>query len=414
MSNPLAIAATTVTLQSILLTGILSDPDDTDLTDTTVTILPPDKARGNGNANQLNLFLYQILPNAAWRNLNIPTQVAPGETGSPPLALTLHYLLTAFGKDNDTTLPYGHHLLCKAMSILYDHALLGPDEIRAATAASFPDSDLDKQIERVRITLQPMSLEEISKLWTGLVTQYRLSVGYEVSVALIDSTQAKKTPLPVLTRGAGDKGPVAQGSLIPPFPALTDIQFPNKQTSARLGDVLTLTGNNLDGTSVGLQFNNPLWSDPVPVAPQAGATSTQVQVQIPPGGAATWPAGFYTVSLLVQRPGETYRRTTNQLSFALAPRITVTPASAPGPTITYTAACSPEVWPDQYASLLLGDQEIVADAHATQTGTLTFQAQNLSAGTYFVRLRVDGVDSLLVNRAVTPPQFDPTQQVAVT
>lgn len=413
MSNPLAIAATTMTLQAILQSGILSDPDDTDLTDTTVTILPPDKARGNGNANQLNLFLYQILPNAAWRNMNIPTQVAQGETGSPPLALTLHYLLTAFGKDNDTTLPYGHHLLGKAMSILYDHALLGPDEIRFATSASFPDSDLDKQIERVRITFQPLSLEEISKLWTGLVTQYRLSVGYEVSVALIDSTQPKKAPLPVLTRGLNDKGVKSQANLIPPFPALSQIQFPNSQTSARLGDTLVVTGNNLDGTFIGLQFNHPLWTAPVEIAPLAGGTATQVSVQIP-NSPAVWLAGFYTVSLLVQRPGETYRRTTNQLPFSLAPRITLSPASAAGPNIGYTASCSPEVWPDQSASLLLGDQEIVADPHVSQTATLTFQAQNLIAGVYFVRVRVDGVDSLLVNRAVTPPQFDLTQRVTVT
>src|SRR5271169_381853 len=413
MSNPLAIAATTLTLQAILQTGILSDPDDTDLTDTTVTILPPDKARGNGNANQLNLFLYQILPNAAWRNMNIPTQVAQGETGNPPLALTLHYLLTAFGKDNDTTLPYAHHLLGKAMSVLYDHALLGPDEIRLATVASFPDSDLDKQIERVRITLQPMSLEEISKLWTGLVTQYRLSVGYEVSVALIDSTQPKKTPLPVLTRGPNDRGVLSQANLIPPFPAMNQVQFPNSQTSARLGDMLVVTGNNLDGTSVGLRFNHPLWTAPVEIAPLPGGTPTQVSMQIP-NSPAVWPAGFYTISLLVQRPGETYRRTTNQLSFALAPNITIAPATAAGPNISYTVTCSPEVWTEQGADLLLGDQNIAAQPHPTQTATLTFQAQNLSAGNYFVRLRIDGVDSLLVNRAVTPPVFDPTQMVTVT
>jgi hypothetical protein len=136
-------------------------------------------------------------------------------------------------------------------------------------------------------------------------------------------------------------------------------------------------------------------------------------VQIP-NSPAIWPAGFYTISLLVQRPGEMYRRTTNLLSLSLAPKITVTPASAAGPSIGYTATCSPEVWPDQYASLLLGDQEIVADAHGSQTATLTFKAQNLSAGIYFVRLRVDGVDSLLVNRAVSPPRFDVTQQVTVT
>ena len=331
MSNPLAIAATTLTLQAILQSAIVSDPADTDLTDTTVTILPPDKARGNGNANQLNLFLYQILPNAAWRNMNIPSQVATGETGNPPLALTLHYLLTAFGKDNDTTLPFGHHLLGKAMSILYDHALLGPDEIRAATSATFPGSDLDKQIERVRITLQPMSLEEISKLWTGLVTQYRLSVGYEVSVMLIDSTQPKKTPLPVLTRGPGDKGFLSQASLIPPFPALDQIQFPNSQTTVRLGENLLFTGNHLDGTKVGLVFNHPLWNAPIEI-PAPGGSPTQVAVTIP-NSPANWPAGFYTVSLMVQRPTETYRRTTNQLSFGLAPKITIAPRLPPDPTL---------------------------------------------------------------------------------
>jgi hypothetical protein len=413
VSNPVAIAATTLTLQAILQSGIVSDPSDTDLTDTTVTILPPDKARGNTSANQLNLFLYQILPNAALRNMNIPSQVMPGETGTPPLALTLYYLLTAFGKDNDTTLPYGHHLLGKAMSILYDHALLGPDEIRAATSASFSTSDLDKQVERVRITLQPLSLEEISKLWSGLVTQYRLSVGYEVSVMLIDSTQPKKTPLPVLTRGAGDKGVMSQASLVPPFPALTQIQLPNSQISALLGDKLVLTGNNLDGTSVGVVFNHPLWAAPVEVPPQLGATSTQVTVIIP-NSPAIWPAGFYTVSVMVQRAGDSYRRSTNQVSFGLAPKVTIAPANAAGPAIAYTVTVSPEVWPAQSAALLLGDQEIAANPHPAQTATLTFPAQSLSAGNYFVRLRVASVDSLLVNRAVTPPVFDSTQKVTVT
>lgn len=407
MSNPLAIAATTLTLQAILQTNIVNDPSDTDLTDTTVTILPPDKARGNASANQLNLFLYQILPNAAWRNMNIPSQVMTGETGTPPLALTLHYLITAFGKDNDTTLPYGHHLLGKTMSILYDHALLGPDEIRAATSASFPGSDLDKQVERVRITLQPLSLEEISKLWSGLVTQYRLSVGYEVSVMLIESTQPKKTPLPVLKRKV-----LSQASLVPPFPALSQIQFPNSQTSALLGDTLVLTGTNLNGTNVAVVFNHSLWTATVAIA-APGGTATQVTVTIP-NSPTIWPAGFYTVSVLVQRPGETYQRSTNQLSFGLAPKITVAPAGAAGPSITYTLTCSPEVWMEQDAAFLLGDQEIAAQPHSTQTATLTFQAQSLSAGSYFVRLRIDGVDSLLVNRAVTPPVFDPTQQVTVT
>ena len=413
MSNPVAIAATTLTLQTILQTGIVSDPTDVDLTDTTVTILPPDKARGHSSANQLNLFLYQILPNAAWRNMNIPSQVMPLETGNPPLALTLHYLVTAFGKDNDTSLPYGHHLLGKAMSILYDHALLGPDEIKSYATPSFPANNLDQQIERVRITLQPLTLDEIAKLWSGLVTQYRLSVGYEVSVMLIDSTQAKKSPLPVLTRGPSDKGFSSQASLVPPLPALNQIVFPNSQPAARLGDTLVFTGTYLDGTHIGLVFNHPLWNAPVEVAPQPGGTSSQVSAVIP-NSPAVWPAGFYTVNLMVQRPGETFRRATNQLSFGLAPKVTISPASAAGPSVTYTVTCSPEVWAGQSAVLLLSDQEVSAQPFTAKTATPTFKAQSLVAGDYFIRLRVDGIDSLLINRAVTPPAFDPTQKVTVT
>jgi hypothetical protein len=397
-------------LQAILGSSVPADPG---LTDTTVTTLPPDKARGNNNANQLNLFLYQVLPNAAWRNMNMPGQVIPGETGSPPLPLTLHYLLTAFGRDNDTVQPFSHQLLGKAMSVLYDHALLGPDEIRAATATSLPTSDLDRQVERVRITLQPMSLEEISKLWTGLATQYRLSVSYEVSVALIESTQLSRTPPPVLTRGPADQGFPSHGNLLSPFPALEEVILPNKQPSALLGDTLTLNGQNLDGTNLRVVFHHPLWASPQEIAPLAGGTATQLKVTVP-NTPALWPAGFYTVAVLVQRPLETYRRSTNELVFSLAPRVTIVPPStASASSITYTVTCAPEIRPEQRAVLLFGDQETPADPHATQTATLTFVATNVAPGDYLIRLRVDGVDSLLVNRSVTPPAFDPAQKVRV-
>src|SRR5215469_6459011 len=138
--------------------------------------------------------------------MDIPQRVRPGETGMTPLALDLHYLMTAYGRENDASQPFDHHLLGKAMSVLHDHALLGPDEIRLA----FPGSGLESQADRVRITLQPLSVEDISKLWMGFATQYRVSVGYDVSVALIDSTQSARTPLPVLARGAQDKGPLSQ------------------------------------------------------------------------------------------------------------------------------------------------------------------------------------------------------------
>ena len=125
----------------------------------------------------------------------------PGEIGYPPLPLNLYYLITAFGRDEDTAQPFGHEMLGKAMSVLHDIPVLSPDDIRAATSGLMPDADLDRQIERVRLTLHPISLDDLSKLWTGLATQYRLSASYEVGVALIESTRATVAPLPVLTRG---------------------------------------------------------------------------------------------------------------------------------------------------------------------------------------------------------------------
>ena len=58
MSNSLAIAAVSATLQSILTKAVGADPD---LNDVVVTLQPLDKARGALTSNQLNLFLYQVL-----------------------------------------------------------------------------------------------------------------------------------------------------------------------------------------------------------------------------------------------------------------------------------------------------------------------------------------------------------------
>ncbi len=74
----------------------------------TITIKAPDKLRPN-SGTQINLFLYHALPGAAWRNREIPNQLRPGETGSPPLALNLYYMLTVFGGDDDET--KSHRLL---------------------------------------------------------------------------------------------------------------------------------------------------------------------------------------------------------------------------------------------------------------------------------------------------------------
>ena len=84
-----------------------------------------------------------------------------------------------------------HRFLGRAMSVLHDHPLLGADGDRAARS---PESELHDQVERIRSRLSRCSVEEMSKLWSGFQTQYRLSVAYQVSVVLIESTRPARRP----------------------------------------------------------------------------------------------------------------------------------------------------------------------------------------------------------------------------
>ena len=417
MSNSRAIAAVTASLRSLLFRRINAnmtvDPDsDTLLTGTEVTTRPPDRARNNIAGNQLNLFLYQTVPNAAWRNMDMPRQVKPGETGAPPLALNLYYLITAYCDDDNTDGITSHRLLGRAMSVLHDHPVLGRQEVEAALAGS----GLSEQIERVRITPQPLSLQEMFNLWSTFQTQYRVSAAYEVTVVLIESTRAAKAALPVLTRGPGDQGVTTQPDLIPPFPTLEAVHPPNQQSSACLGDRVTLVGHHLGGTRVDVRFANVRSTVPAPPSLQAAGTSTEIAVQIPEEP-ATWLAGFYTLSAVIKRVGE-IDRTTGELPLSLAPRVrTIEPNPAArdaSGNVTLTLTCTPQVHTTQRAALLLSDREVLAQPRADQTDKLTFVVTAAPVGEHCFRLRVDGVDSLLIDRTVIPPVFDPSQKVTIT
>jgi len=415
MSNALAVTAVTATLRNLLIAGLANE-----LAGGKVTTKPLDKARDpNGSLNQVNLFLYNVTYDAAWLNMNMPNQIKPNETGFPPLPLVLHYLITAYGANDDAQDPVSHTLLGTAMRVLHDHPLLGADEIKAALTAS----DLGEQIERVRITPQPMSMDEMSKLWTTFQTNYRISAAYQVSVVLIESTRATRTPLPVLTRGRDDSGIRSQPDLTPPFPTITAVTLPKKQPGARLGDTITLEGFHLDGDTVTAQFKHPRLENIVTETPAAGGTATKVEIQIPDAAPEKWASGIYTVSLLIKRAGE-QDRVTNELPFALAPLITSTPPPLSvvrvGNKATVELKCKPQILPEQRALLLLSDKDarqITANPHPTQTDSLTFEIANAPVNDvdgFYIRLRVDGVDSLLIaDYEAKPPAFDQNQKVKI-
>ncbi|HZS39125.1 MAG TPA: DUF4255 domain-containing protein [Polyangia bacterium] len=429
MSNSLAIAAATATLRNLLLRVQqplpLDPPTDSELADTVLSTKPPDKARASEDRNQLNLFLYQVGPNAAWRNMDLRNAVRPGELSMPPVAFNLYYLLTAYGRNFDDLL--SHRLLGRAVTLLNDNSPL----LQADIANALDGADLAYQPERVRVTPHALSAEEISKLWTVFQTPYRLSTAYEVSVILLQSNRPTVAAPPVVSRGADGRGPRAGTDLVAHVPTLTSITLPtDTQPAARLaysqpappinlpGDVVTFVGHDLAAapaspTPVIVNFTHPLFNAPIAATP-AGPTAIGFTVTLP-NDQVNWPAGFYTVGASIDR-GTPHRVVTNSLAMAIAPRIiTLTPTRDGAGNVSIAVKASPQIWPQQRASLLVGSSEFVAAPHvAGKTATLTFACGNLPPDTYAMRLRVDGVDSFLVDYTAATPHYDPAALVAVS
>jgi len=422
MSNSLAIAAVTATLSRLLFTQVQlldNSKEDTQFTNLTVSSKPPDLARGTETSNQLNLFLYQTAFNSAWRNSD-PRQVKLGVNGQPPLGLTLHYLITAYGQNDEDIL--SHRLLGRAMHILHDHTILGTEEIKDALI----DNDLHQQIEKVRIVPQPLSLEEMSKLWTIFQAPYRISAAYEVSVVLIDSKKLAKAPLPVLTIGPPLPDPLAgiivQPSLpiVLPTATLLDLKTQGQESSTQLGDIITLSGHHLvfddnspGNTSVKLVLKHKLLAVAKEIIP-AQATANQIQFSLPSNQPSDWPAGAYTVYASIT-DNLNKKQVSNELPFLLAPKIDtpLAPVVNVGDKTTITITVTPQIWPEQQAFLLLGSLQIPAQPHPNKTDNLTFIIQSAPKGTFFIRLRVDGTDSHLIQLVNKKLQFNPALEVTI-
>lgn len=412
MSNSLAIAAVTSTIRLLLERAVQQDPV---LASTVVTTRPTGTARGTNRGKQLNLFLYEVRPNAAFSNGD--PRSAP--SALPPLALNLYYLLTAYGDDVDNEDAISHHILGRALGALHDHPLLGAAEIQNALAGS----ELENQLERVRITFQVLTNEDIWKLWSAFQTPFRLSVAYEASVVVIDSTRAVPAALPVLKRGPDDRGVQTLASVSPSLDAVVPLATPARPV-AQLGDDLLATGRGLDGDGIRVRLVGPGEIALQTLAPLAGATANELRVHLPSPAEdpdlSRFTPGVYRLMLVVGRPDRP-TWTTNEVPFRLAPSITVAPLSAAAGDFQVTITSRPRLRPGQRVLLVLGDRQVQPETLSTPTdptqpSTIVFQMTAVPAGTYVVRLRVDGVDSLPVVAAGTPPtlQFDPAQTVTVT
>src|SRR5271170_2430373 len=173
MSNALAIPGVTAVLQHFL-NNVYNNVHSV-LGGVKVSAVAPDIVQtslGSGAHAplQVNLFLHQVTPNAAWRNVGLPSLAADGGTvlKNPPTALDLHYLLTAYGSEDN----HAEALLSYAVAFLHDNPVLPRAQIDAALTAlpanHFNDglrlSGLASQIEMVKITPATLGREEMAWL----------------------------------------------------------------------------------------------------------------------------------------------------------------------------------------------------------------------------------------------------------
>jgi hypothetical protein len=413
VSNALAIAGVTAVLRDLLNDGLINHNVSGALGSTvTVSALPPDRlAAPNGSeATQLNLFLHQVTPNQGWRNEGLPSRDASGRTrlSNPPLALDLHYLLSARGAEE----LHAEILLGYAMQLLHESPVLLRSAITTALNPSPPvgttlppalralaDSGLADQVEQIKITPEYLSTEEMSKLWTAVQSHYRPSAAYLATVVLIESSRPSRATLPVLSRTI-----VATPSLVPPFPVIQSVLAHKKQPAASVGAMVDVAGHHLDGTDKFILLSNARFQIEQAVPAAAGGSSTMMQFVVP-----DLPVGIYQLAVRLIAPGEPEPRTSNQLALIVGPEI-VSPlpmavARDGTGTATIPIDCQPQIRPGQKVSLLFGTREVFAEPFAAATGTVTFIVKTAPAGEFLVRLRVEGIDSPLIDLEAKPPVF---------
>jgi hypothetical protein len=389
----------------------------------------------DGGPLRVHLYLYQVMPNAALRNDDLPTRGADGvATRRPSAALDLHYLIAFYG-DQANLEP--ERMLGAVVRDLHAHPVLTRDDIAAVIAGAGPlsASDLADAVERVRFTPLTLGLEELAKLWSIFFqTRHAVSVAYQASVVTIETDARYRPTFPVLMRGEADQGVTVFPG---PFTILAEVrsgeagdqlQYPRPPAypAPQLGRTLFITGQRLTEVQ-SLRFVHsrlPLTLDLA--VPPAGRSAEELMVALPDDGPAQtgYAAGLYGVRAILPPVGG-LEQTTNVLPLPLAPRIAALgPAMPmvrdPAGNATVTVTCHPRVWPTQRATLMVAGREILAEPRSDSdppTETLTFRiASAPRVNQALVQLRVDGVDSIPLRRRGLPPvlAFDDTQRITIT
>lgn len=179
MSRALVIASVTAALKDLLQSGVAAHrlPEAIGAA-LAVSALPPDRVplEGPDARPRLNLFLHRVAYDTSLRNLPLRPRAAAAHATHPPLAVHLHYLVTAYGTAELQT----EVLLGYAMVVLNEMSVLTSEAIhKAGQPFGFTD-----RVEPLQLVLHSPDGEEMSRLWAALQARYRPTLACEVRAQL--------------------------------------------------------------------------------------------------------------------------------------------------------------------------------------------------------------------------------------
>ena len=198
MSNYLAIATVTATLQRILQTAV-----QLDVPGARATTARPDASSGGTPEVGVNIYLYKASPNPVWRNADLSNRRPKADLIKRAQAgLDLYYLMTFYGNEVELE---PQRLLGSTIRTLVDQPILTADIIRETIRhpnfTYLQESTLAEQVEQVAIVPTNLSTDDLSKIWSVFFqTPYLLSFAFQGGAVLIEGDRPSGRNLPVRSR----------------------------------------------------------------------------------------------------------------------------------------------------------------------------------------------------------------------
>ena len=127
-------------------------------------------------AQGLSVWLYRVIRDEQRLN-DPPLRISPTQLRPAPLPLRLHYLLTPITSQKTGDPGTEQLILGKLIQAFYSHPILRGTDLQG---------DFEATEVELKVRLESMTLEEITRVWEALEGSYQLSVSYEVSVVDIE------------------------------------------------------------------------------------------------------------------------------------------------------------------------------------------------------------------------------------